>query len=672
MEMSGGHQHALGEAYSIILDHEYYFYTSVGQVNEEVYSKLNSIYNIDWTFYDKWKRYPNGSFSYERDNYIDMIFMIHRSRTNNNIFVPGGVAALCGLNGGCYEDACADVLVDPVNNEWVAGNHENSDRIGSGLYLTPGHSNGTPLPPLELRGVLSFSAHELGHYLFGCGHSGYGLMTGVGAVGPGDNGLSPWERLRMGYFTSKQFTYGQEVTIGDFYRTGEVLAVPVLNSGFQNEKFYICNRRKISYYDRVMWGDSALGSAYNNEGNYDFNYGKGLYIYHVGDAEIYGGTNIDMECADGLWDYSFVDCLPLWGWNMPHIEPYFPDNQNDDPSTSGLTAKDGASVLIPPFTCPGNGTWHCKWLGTYKEWTNYPFVWPTRENWIDRYDAFKTGYNEIFSNWSNPGSQNKLDASSNILIYYYQQDGDNNAHLKIYQTGQGYTEDQILALTPPSKPMLYKIEAVECNGTYAYSKITWENNKEPDMLRDGGFKRYKIYRAKSFDMETIPVTYYYQETYDDYTPYDTASYIDRHQALIHCDGGTHPEDYINFRYKVMAVDKDNTQSVMSDFQSTNAPNLKYEDRLSNLNNKPANFSLSNYPNPFNPTTMIKFGIPKDVLVKITVYDLLGREINTLINEFKTAGFYEVRFDGTNLASGLYFYKIEAGSYIQTKRMLLLK
>jgi hypothetical protein len=173
-------------------------------------------------------------------------------------------------------------------------------------------------------------------------------------------------------------------------------------------------------------------------------------------------------------------------------------------------------------------------------------------------------------------------------------------------------------------------------------------------------------------METIPVTYYYQETYDDYTPYDTASYIDRHQALIHCDGGTHPEDYINFRYKVMAVDKDNTQSVMSDFQSTNAPNLKYEDRLSNLNNKPANFSLSNYPNPFNPTTMIKFGIPKDVLVKITVYDLLGREINTLINEFKTAGFYEVRFDGTNLASGLYFYKIEAGSYIQTKRMLLLK
>ncbi len=79
----------------------------------------------------------------------------------------------------------------------------------------------------------------------------------------------------------------------------------------------------------------------------------------------------------------------------------------------------------------------------------------------------------------------------------------------------------------------------------------------------------------------------------------------------------------------------------------------------------------NYPNPFNPVTMIKYDIPTDNLVNVKVYDLLGREVFSS-TEYKTAGSYEVRFEGTNLASGMYFYSIDAGKFRDVKKMVLLK
>ncbi len=91
------------------------------------------------------------------------------------------------------------------------------------------------------------------------------------------------------------------------------------------------------------------------------------------------------------------------------------------------------------------------------------------------------------------------------------------------------------------------------------------------------------------------------------------------------------------------------------------------------NGTPKVFALGqNYPNPFNPSTNIKFQLPKQAFVSIKVYDLLGRLVTTLVNENKDAGFYDVNFDASKLASGLYIYKIEAGEYTDTKKMMLIK
>jgi len=88
---------------------------------------------------------------------------------------------------------------------------------------------------------------------------------------------------------------------------------------------------------------------------------------------------------------------------------------------------------------------------------------------------------------------------------------------------------------------------------------------------------------------------------------------------------------------------------------------------------PINYSLTqNYPNPFNPSTTINYSIPKSSFVNLSVYDILGRKVSTLVNEEKTAGNYKVGFNAINLPSGMYFYKIKMGSFVQTKKMVLLK
>jgi len=91
------------------------------------------------------------------------------------------------------------------------------------------------------------------------------------------------------------------------------------------------------------------------------------------------------------------------------------------------------------------------------------------------------------------------------------------------------------------------------------------------------------------------------------------------------------------------------------------------------NSIPVKYGLSqNYPNPFNPSTNIRYQIANNSFVTLKVYDILGKEISTLINEFKKAGEYEARFVAENLASGIYFYRLTAGEYLETKIMTLIK
>jgi hypothetical protein len=89
--------------------------------------------------------------------------------------------------------------------------------------------------------------------------------------------------------------------------------------------------------------------------------------------------------------------------------------------------------------------------------------------------------------------------------------------------------------------------------------------------------------------------------------------------------------------------------------------------------EPGSFRLEqSFPNPFNPSTTIRYGLPQRSSVTLAVFNTLGQKITTLVNETQEAGYQEVKFDGTNLASGVYFYRIQAGSFVQTKKFVLLR
>ena len=106
------------------------------------------------------------------------------------------------------------------------------------------------------------------------------------------------------------------------------------------------------------------------------------------------------------------------------------------------------------------------------------------------------------------------------------------------------------------------------------------------------------------------------------------------------------------------------------------PNINYKESVGD--GLPRKFSLSqNYPNPFNATTIIKYDLPKTSDVEITIFNVLGQEVTTLVDKKQPPGYYEVRWEGTNVqgkpvASGIYFYRIEAEEFVASKKMMLLK
>ena len=113
-----------------------------------------------------------------------------------------------------------------------------------------------------------------------------------------------------------------------------------------------------------------------------------------------------------------------------------------------------------------------------------------------------------------------------------------------------------------------------------------------------------------------------------------------------------------YSYRLRQIDNDGTYEYSDEIEVVIIPTIFY--------------IAQNYPNPFNPKTVLRYQIPKSSKVTIKIYDMLGIEVGTLVNELKDAGAYEVVFDASNYSSGIYIYRLQAGSFVETKKMVLLK
>ncbi|MFA6541186.1 MAG: T9SS type A sorting domain-containing protein [Bacteroidota bacterium] len=193
-----------------------------------------------------------------------------------------------------------------------------------------------------------------------------------------------------------------------------------------------------------------------------------------------------------------------------------------------------------------------------------------------------------------------------------------------------------------------------------YPKITWSLNPEPDVYPNSS--GYEVWRRD----DNTGSGNWSQWVLKGTVSGSTSIYID-YQIPGAGFGPKHHE------YKVRAQDiasnLGNYSSVVAIKSGTNIQKHGVDFRKAN----PEQFSLNqNYPNPFNPTTMIDYEVPEESYVTITVFDHLGKEVASLVNQVHTGGFYSASFDAGSLASGVYYYRINAGKFSETKKMILMK
>lgn len=212
----------------------------------------------------------------------------------------------------------------------------------------------------------------------------------------------------------------------------------------------------------------------------------------------------------------------------------------------------------------------------------------------------------------------------------------------------GFSVDNLIP-TAPTNVIASEGETAE---GVPFVQLTWDESPDPD------FDYFQVLRGteSGFDPETAEVV---GNTVD-------PQIIDDNVQV----GAT-------FFYRVVAFDFNGNRGEFSDEVSllvTAVDNGKKEEAAS----IPKEFALyQNYPNPFNPTTQIKYDLPKDTHVKITIYNLMGQVVKTLVDEDQPAGSHTIRWDATNdfgqrVASGIYLYVLKAGDFVQSKRMTLLK
>ncbi|MCP5062250.1 MAG: T9SS type A sorting domain-containing protein [Ignavibacteriae bacterium] len=462
--------------------------------------------------------------------------------------------------------------------------------------------------------------HEFNHYLLGHNdmHNGYGYWGMLADWGTKSYTANAFEMYQLQWANSvNDYTIDatnstvQTITktLGDFLTTNEAIRIK-----YDTDKyFYIENHQKSSW-----WESHAPFSSHPN--SIDGTIENGVYIIR---QEGLAGANRQCIPADGRNDWVVVDnivnpydankILPVW-------RNYGADKVNGHHSLEkvyhnypGCTESTSAIYFVKnPVSGVIEEPKYFLGTGTH---------------------AFRNEYQEIFSPWSNPNNQKSNGSTVDFALSTTISSG--TATITIYKNNPSEAA--------PSKPQNLQVTSVN-----NHPKLTWDANTEPDILS------YKIYRKENNSR------WEYIGSATKLRPKFTDNDVESNYSH---------DDYY---YKVLARDNQGKESVYSNEVSITGLMAKYAEQTKEKEIPSEYFVAQNFPNPFNPTTTISYQLPKASNVILKIYDVLGKEVAELVNENKSAGKYNVSFDANNLPSGLYFYKIQAGEFTETRKMLLMK
>ncbi len=626
-DMSMGSFDFIGDVYPnlVTINTEDYYKNNgyhFGECNKDALTQINPY--VDFSDYDKWSfNSTTKTFEFSPDGYVDMIIMIYRTPKNErydttNVNSPkwfdaghGDFNAVAILSD--YDFTLNFDGVQIFGDNWIS-------HLSSGLTIKKGIKS--------LAYTLPILAHEYGHLLFGAGHGN------TGGIMSGSYSLSAVERERLGHIAYTNCTQNNfSLTLKDFITDGDVLRIPVPITNQNSSTFFLVeNHQKVSKYDQIIRGGSIGGG-------YDYtDTGSGIYVWLVknGNSAI-PSVNYEAVTADGRWDWTYDGDYyagPGWYPGRPW-EGYLPKTKKSTVNrNTGKTDKKEEHIYW-------NSHWANKWVDINPLNKEYEI---TRNVMGDEFDAYNFGYNELLTPWSNPSTY--VNGTTNISIQLYNESG-NDITIKVYTSE---SSGQSLKPSTPQNVIVTR------NGYNA--NITWTANIEPDVISGG---KYKVYRAvttggKPISWSNVATVNHPTTSWTDPDYYFTGS---GNRKAFYC---------------VSAVDNTNKESLKSNYDWLIFNNALQKGNNDNLaENKISDYELStNYPNPFNPETNISFSIKESGFVSLRVFDILGKEVASLVNERMETGNYTRIFNASNLPSGIYIYSLRVNDFSSFKKMTVLK
>jgi len=595
------------------------YYINDRQVFTEILQTLDNqsgTYNINFKLYDNWQFQKNNILYNHNyvpgigDGIVDFIFFLNRADSRENVAGEKTLAS-----------------VDFTSNEGIKIDNYSGSRIFNFKLLAN-----------KLR-VIGGPAHEYCHYIFGgtqtTGHfdgnsytnfSNQGRLYSFALMCAMNAGwLSAYERYRAGwinpYIVESNTT---QRILKDTHVKNDAIIIPLryAANGWLKEFYLIENYHTKRDYSGAnpFLIDERFGQHFITHG---------LLVYHIEDQNftLPCASKINILCADGKWSWKLLagGSTPsnreddLLGRDQPKRFGNFDERNFITMNVGGITYNNYV-CLEPRPDFPGARYNSNDWLGDFE-------------------DFFREDYNDVLTKYSNPASYLIDGTPKNVgfEITSY------NSSTKEYTLSLQIDASGINSLKP-SKPQNLKY-----NPQYGTElEISWDFNLEPDV------ESYEVYRyggkSSAFWRKIITT--------------NLNRYIDKDFEYSNPDF-----DFI-VKYKIRAVDTQNKFSVFSDLIEVPVNSNK---KISIPKELEKSYQLfSNYPNPFNPTTKITYSIKEEGLVTLKVYDILGKEVATIVNENKPEGNYEAEFNASELPSGMYIYKIQSGNFSEVKKMLLLK
>ena len=605
----------IGKTVSVIAPHTRQWYLDNnlrrGDIHKDIILQLNK--NMNFAEFDSWKWIADYKQVNQPDGMIDMIIFIWRNISielpdenliKNKLEFSNDIANLGGFK--TPEKSYNYIFSVDNNLRKVSTNY-------SGITIR------NYLP--DRNNTFRIVVHEISHYLLGdvSYHSGFGFWGMLSSYGIKSIVANSFERSQLGWIKLKNISGHDTRTISniklsDYATTGEAVSLEI-DSG-SGQYFYIENHQDISYWETQF-----------KFGNIE----KGIYVIRKNRLtpsnanDNPASANMRLIPASGRFDWGMEQKINNpWGSDpaeLPVFKKLKPDRiyGYDDldyiPYTWDNIKQRGFPIYFTEDQY-GNAQLDVKFSG-------------------DGNDAFRAGYNEIFSPWSNPNSytHRRIPTPFGFKIDSLK---DGAYYLDIY------VNTSIEA--PPSKPIGF---TAAFDSAVNYVNLNWQSNIEPDLFS------YEISRKIGDEWKVIGIT-------------KDTSFADTSISSISS------ENLLTAGYRVRAKDTQNFYSIYSDSQLIKTIPVNKITSADEITSIKEYELYQNYPNPFNPSTTIKYSILHSAHVILKVYDILGREVANLVNEQKAAGIYKIDFNASFLSSGIYVYRIEAGNFIAVKKLILLK